>query len=64
MGRKEGSHRAMSQAAQKGGGVSLLGDLQKPRRHGGGQPALGMSLFDQGFGPGDLHRFLAMLTIL
>ena len=32
---------ALAQAAQKGGGVSILGEIQKPPGHSAGQVALG-----------------------
>ena len=32
--------RALAQVAQSSGGVSILGDIQKPSGHGPGQPAL------------------------
>ena len=54
--------RALSQVAQREGGVSILGGIQKPSGLGPGQLALGSPAWAGGFRPDDLQSSPPTLT--
>ncbi|KAJ7417875.1 hypothetical protein BTVI_31140 [Pitangus sulphuratus] len=56
--------RVLEQAAHRGHGVSLSGDIQNPPGHIPVSPAPGDSAFAGGIGLDDLQRSLPTLTIL
>lgn len=57
------SGRTLEQAAERGCGVSILGDTQNPTGPSPGQPALADPAPCRGVGLYDLHRCLPASTI-